>query len=335
VSFGEIVLLPAAKATLLLAPALLYARFSRRASAAARHLACLAALSASLLLPLLTVALPARAVGAIPAAAVEAGGGATVLFAVWAAGFSVAAFLRIRDGVALRRLLGRGRPVADLRLLRAADAAAAETGVPRPVRLVLAPGARVPFVAGLLRPVVALPEEARRWGGSRLRAVLLHELSHVRRRDPLTQAVADVAAAVFWFHPLVRFAARRMREEREAACDDPVLARGARPSRYAAMLLGTAARLREVPASAAALGRAHPLARRLGVLLGGERRRGGPGRARIAGALGAALLVAAALAPLAPARTDARRCACGHVHEPGTARSVSVSVSVSASAVAR
>ena len=49
----------------------------------------------------------------------------------------------------------------------------------------------------------------------------------MRRWDWLTQLAAHVACALYWFNPLVWFAARQMRIERERACDDLVLASGA------------------------------------------------------------------------------------------------------------
>jgi len=101
------------------------------------------------------------------------------------------------------------------------------------------PGA-MPMTWGVFRPVVLLPTEAAAWPAERLRAVLLHELGHVARRDWLTLAMAELAVALYWFHPLAWWAASRMRRERERACDDRVLAAGVGASGYAADLLEVA-----------------------------------------------------------------------------------------------
>jgi beta-lactamase regulating signal transducer with metallopeptidase domain len=71
----------------------------------------------------------------------------------------------------------------------------------------------MPMVWGLFRPVLLLPAVPHA-GRRRLEAVLLHELAHVRRRDALTQLVAELARAVYWFNPLVWIAARQMYLER-------------------------------------------------------------------------------------------------------------------------
>ncbi len=81
---------------------------------------------------------------------------------------------------------------------------------------------------GLRRPAVLVSDDAETWSEDRRRAVMLHELAHVRRRDSLTQTLASLATALYWPHPGVWWAARRLQVEREFACDDCVLRAGAR-----------------------------------------------------------------------------------------------------------
>ncbi|HZF39676.1 MAG TPA: M56 family metallopeptidase [Blastocatellia bacterium] len=95
----------------------------------------------------------------------------------------------------------------------------------------------MPMTWGLMRPAVLLPKESDEWSTECRWIVMAHELTHVKRRDCLMQALAQLACAVYWFNPLVWFAAWRLRVERELACDDHVLEAGAKASDYASHLV--------------------------------------------------------------------------------------------------
>jgi beta-lactamase regulating signal transducer with metallopeptidase domain len=107
--------------------------------------------------------------------------------------------------------------------------------VRRPVALFRLPGEGSPFVLGWRRPAIYLPSSV----ASAERAhVLLHELAHVGRWDGMRQALARSLHALFWFHPLLPWARRRLAAAAEAACDRRVArALGAEAGAYRATLL--------------------------------------------------------------------------------------------------
>ena len=107
----------------------------------------------------------------------------------------------------------------------------------RPVSIRQSKAVTVPMVWGLFRPVILLPPDAGEWAPERQRAVLLHELAHIQRQDWLMQTMAQITCAVYWFNPLLWFAARRMRTEIEGACDDQVLNAGCQSTDYAQHLV--------------------------------------------------------------------------------------------------
>jgi beta-lactamase regulating signal transducer with metallopeptidase domain len=112
-----------------------------------------------------------------------------------------------------------------------------------------------PAVAGTLRPVVLMPRSSLRWNEDRWRVVLLHELAHVRRGDCLVAILAQIVCAAHWFNPLVWLTRARWQVERELAADEDVLAHGVRPTDYAEHLLDVASAIgsRHVPRGALAM----------------------------------------------------------------------------------
>jgi HEAT repeat protein/beta-lactamase regulating signal transducer with metallopeptidase domain len=126
--------------------------------------------------------------------------------------------------------------VSDAPWLTLAREMASQLGL-RGVRFLRSGAASMPMAWGIVRPSVLMPADADTWPDDRLRIVLLHELAHVKRRDCLTHLFAQIACAAHWFNPLAWMAVRRLRAERERACDDLVLAAGTRGSDYADQLL--------------------------------------------------------------------------------------------------
>jgi beta-lactamase regulating signal transducer with metallopeptidase domain len=288
------------------------AALARSASAAARHLVWSIGLAATAALPLLRWLLPdwdlailpgpasASVSGSVPAAASAAPvapGQADGLVWLWLAGTAatLGAFLAGRARV---RWIARHATPLDHGLWAALlIRLSGEIGLSRRVRLLQARGSTMPMMWGILRPTILLPREADHWSPALQRDVMLHELAHVQRHDYLTQMVARMACALHWFDPLAWLAARRMRLERERACDDRVIDDGSSPCEYAEHLLAVA-RWRSTGVRAGALGMAgrSPLGDRLRAILetGRDRR-----RVTLGAALGQTAAAALLVVPLA------------------------------------
>jgi beta-lactamase regulating signal transducer with metallopeptidase domain len=230
------------------------------------------------------------------------------LSAVWALGAGVIVLLIALSLWRTNRLARGATPMAHAGVLGEAGRIARRLGVRRPVTILQAAGDAMPMTWGALRPRMLLPAEFADWPAARRQAVLVHELAHVKRLDWLTQLIARFAGALYWWNPLVWIAARRLREERELACDDLVLAHGTVASSYAGDLLEIARALRASPATALAgiaMARRSQLAGRLLAVLDGSRVRGPVGSRS---AVAAVTAVAAVLFPLAAmAARDAGR----------------------------
>jgi len=180
-----------------------------------------------------------------------------IVVAIWLAG-ALLVLLRLAFGTwRVGQLARDGARVEDGVWLSLTQRLANRLGVTRPLILLRGERLAVPVTWGIVYPAVLLPQDADSWSEERRRFVLVHEMAHVKRFDALTQLLAQISLAVFWFDPLVWLAAHRMRVEREHACDDYVLRDGTAPSLYAGELLemvrsiGTPRHDRAAPAFAA------------------------------------------------------------------------------------
>ncbi|HEV2131111.1 MAG TPA: M56 family metallopeptidase, partial [Longimicrobiaceae bacterium] len=183
----------------------------------------------------------------------EAPGALFWLVALWAAG-ALLVLGRLLLGLLLARWIARrAQPVTDPGWLSLLQELSGRLELRRPVLLLRGERTSMPMACGLIWPAIVLPEAAERWSAERRRVVLLHELAHVRRHDCLTQALAQLACGLYWFHPGVWWVARRLRIERESACDDEVLSAGTRASVYAGHLLEVARAFRPSGLAAAAV----------------------------------------------------------------------------------
>ncbi len=336
------------KGTVVLLVALAAASALRRASASVRHLVWSGAIVALFALPAASLVLPwtwavvplpqaiaprsaapaAEAAGAPRAPTGEPGptaptagradagglslglGPAGWLALIWGAG---ALFLLGRLGigaVGMRRVV-RGAKRLDTPdwthpLMEGADRLA----LGRLPRLFSSDRVAMPVVCGVFEPAIVVPAAAHEWSDRRRRAVLCHELAHIRRLDVPVNLLGRLACAVHWFNPFAWLAARGLRVEGERACDDLVLGVGTRPSEYADHLLQIVCGARRglAPAVAIPMAQRREFEGRMLAILEKDARRDAPPR-RLSAAVGALgillLLPMAAMAPAPAAHVEA------------------------------
>jgi beta-lactamase regulating signal transducer with metallopeptidase domain len=217
------------------------------------------------------------------------------LAAVWAGGTLVVLGRALRASRATLAQARAAQPAPDAALtLLAMLAASVKVRAPR---LAIGDAATGPYVVGLRRPIIVIPPSLVD-DPALLRAALLHELAHVRRKDAIGRFVQIWATAMFFWWPVVRMIGRRLDLAREAACDAWALETSpvSRPA-YARLLVKMAG-LRAVAAPALASPRT--LDARVAAVLGP------PVRARV-GIVGKVVVAAWAVMALGGARSAAAR----------------------------
>lgn len=101
----------------------------------------------------------------------------------------------------------------------------------------------VPVTVGWLKPTVLLPIEWRVWSDDKLRAVIVHEFTHVARRDFFVVVATEFNRCLYWFHPVSWWLRRRLADLAEEACDDAAIEQTGNPAGYARHLLELASLL--------------------------------------------------------------------------------------------
>jgi len=327
---GSLALSLLAKATLIMTVALVAHVLARRCRASLRHLLLATMFPLLMALPIVMVTQPPvdlgvsvepsmrKAIGSEPPSPPDSafpvgvvGGeeratvhpatawppsGPALLMVVWSLGVVVAILPLISGLARIRELRRSGMPWAPGKA-RVAQLAA-HGGIAARTRVLLVDALAGPMTCGAFRPVIVLPPDATGWAEQDLRRALIHELEHIRRHDWLTLFAARIVCAVYWFHPLVWFAWRRLRLDAERACDDIALREGTADS-YAEQLVNLAQRVsRRRAQSGLAMANRGDLPARVSAVLDERQARGRIGVASIVmtGTLATALL--ATVAPL-------------------------------------
>jgi hypothetical protein len=134
-----------------------------------------------------------------------------------------ALLLRLFTGLAMsRRLLRRSRATG-----RATEG----------IEIRESDGVAAPVTLGIVRAAIVLPTDWREWDGAKLEAVLAHERSHIRRKDPAVQLLSAIHRALLWHSPLSWFLDRRIVRLAEEASDDAAVAATRDRASYAEVLL--------------------------------------------------------------------------------------------------
>ena len=243
----------------------------------------------------------------VPAVPHSRGAGASaidwpsMLLGLWVCGVAVMLVEGVRRWRFTTGLIARSEPASE-EATRIATEVAATIGLRRTPSIRVSEEVSTPLVAGALRPVVVVPADRfAALSADEQRMALCHELAHVKRADLWLGCVPALAERVFFFHPLVRLAAREYALCREAACDAAVIdALATSPREYARLLLALGVSPGRMTAAAAGASWSFSTLKRRITMLGEPSTRSWTGRAI------AATVITAAIAAIVPLRLSAR-----------------------------
>lgn len=110
-------------------------------------------------------------------------------------------------------------------------------GITRNVLVRVSDQVLVPTVMGWLQPIILIPASVvTGLSPQQLELIIAHELGHIRRLDYVVNLLQVMVETLLFYHPIVHWISRQVREDRELCCDDLVLATCGQPVDYAKAL---------------------------------------------------------------------------------------------------
>lgn len=147
-----------------------------------------------------------------------------ILLGIWLLGILGMMILIIKSSLRLHILEKSALPVQSQKVHRLYQHCLNELKIHANIPICSTAFLKSPMITGILKPCIYLPIHLiSDYNESSMRYMLLHELQHYKHRDALAGFLMDLAGVLYWFNPLVWYALREMRNDRELACDISVL----------------------------------------------------------------------------------------------------------------
>ena len=147
-----------------------------------------------------------------------------ILAGVWIVGILAMIILVIKSSLRLHTLEKSALPLQNQEVRRLYHRCLEEMGIHRDIPVYSTAFLKSPIIVGLLKPCIYLPIHLiSDYDETDMRYMLLHELQHYKHHDAIANYLMNLAGVVYWFNPLVWYALKEMRNDREVACDTSVL----------------------------------------------------------------------------------------------------------------
>jgi bla regulator protein BlaR1 len=142
----------------------------------------------------------------------------------WMSGMLLFTFTMVRGWLTLRRIKNYSSPFSNQEVLVLFEECKKKLQIKKSIKIVISKRVQSPMIFGLFQTYIVLPSQHENWLSLKnYEYIFLHELSHYKNKDLLTNYVILFYQIIYWFNPLVWLAFREMRLDREIACDTSVL----------------------------------------------------------------------------------------------------------------
>lgn len=147
-----------------------------------------------------------------------------ILLGIWTLGIFVMIIFIIKSALRLRTLEKSALPLQNPEVRKLYNRCLNEIGITKNIPVYSTAFLKSPIIVGLLKPCIYLPIHLiSDYTETDMKYMLLHELQHYKHKDAIASHLMNLTGVIYWFNPLVWYALKEMRNDREIACDTSVL----------------------------------------------------------------------------------------------------------------
>ena len=147
-----------------------------------------------------------------------------ILLCVWIAGMFVMFVLVLKSSLQLRSLKRSALPLQNATIYKLYKQCLSEMKITRNIPIYSTAFLKTPIITGIFKPGIYMPIHLiSDYQETDVRYILLHELQHYKHKDSLANYLMILTAILYWFNPIIWYALKEMRNDREIACDTSVL----------------------------------------------------------------------------------------------------------------
>lgn len=147
-----------------------------------------------------------------------------LLLALWVFGIIAMLIFVCKSTLRLHHLKKSALPLQSPKVHKIYMRCLSDTGITKKIPIYSTAFLKSPVIVGFIKPCIYLPIHLISDDNERdIRYMLLHELQHYKHKDGLANYLMNFVGIVYWFNPLVWYALKEMRNDREIACDTSVL----------------------------------------------------------------------------------------------------------------
>ncbi|MBI6875244.1 M56 family metallopeptidase [Clostridium aciditolerans] len=148
---------------------------------------------------------------------------ATLAF-IWLLGIFIISLYIVLVNIKLRSRIKKQPKFCNKEVISMLEQCKQQMKIDKHISLIETGEIRTPALFGYIEPVILLPENTLDvLSVDKLRYVFLHELSHLKRKDIITNWIISILKIIHWFNPIVQYGLKKMCEDMEICCDSLAL----------------------------------------------------------------------------------------------------------------